>query len=195
MSSRRQITEWETERRAVTKLAALPLDRVGQEEASMGVWLAAHFWRPRPLEEWCQDGHPSALWWKFPVVEPPYCGSPLCEDWPGYHTHWTPIPTPLEPSWQPPPDPPAGVALEPPFAKVAHLAPAADDFGCERFIRLLSGHGLAVRTAGVLARMSARLGRKPIGELDRIERRTWLLQRNCGPTTADEIDRFFGRAA
>lgn len=33
------------------------------------------------------------------------------------------------------------------------------------------------------------------GKLAGIERRSWLLQRNCGPTTADEIDRFFGRAA
>jgi hypothetical protein len=32
------------------------------------------------------------LWWKFPIVEAPYVGSPLASDWPGYHTHWTPLP-------------------------------------------------------------------------------------------------------
>lgn len=52
---------------------------------------------PRPLDDWHEDIAPFALWWKFPVAEPPYCGSPLCTDWPGYHTHWTPIPMPFAP--------------------------------------------------------------------------------------------------
>jgi hypothetical protein len=44
----------------------------------------------RPLEEYHEDdGY--VLWWTFPVEEPPYVGSPLCDDWPGYHTHWTEI--------------------------------------------------------------------------------------------------------
>ena len=34
------------------------------------------------------------LWWTWPVEEPPYCGSPLCSDWPGYHTHFTRIVVP-----------------------------------------------------------------------------------------------------
>lgn len=72
--------------------------------------------KARPLEEWHED-HGDVLWWKFPVTEAPYCGSPLdlghtvelhAQDaqhkmarmqvggWPGYHTHWTPLPhTPL----------------------------------------------------------------------------------------------------
>lgn len=71
----------------------------------------------RPLEEWHED-HGDALWWFFPMTEAPYVGSPLdCGQtvevvtrfvrggeiveelsrysvggWPGYHTHWTPIP-------------------------------------------------------------------------------------------------------
>ncbi|WFA86483.1 hypothetical protein [Paenibacillus amylolyticus] len=47
----------------------------------------------RPLEEWHEDCG-DVLWWELHVAEPPYCGSPLCSDWPGYHTHWTPIVTP-----------------------------------------------------------------------------------------------------
>lgn len=45
----------------------------------------------RPLEEWHED-YGDVLWWTFPIAEPPYVGSPLCSDWPGYHTHWTPLP-------------------------------------------------------------------------------------------------------
>lgn len=64
----------------------------------------------RPLSEWTEDDG-DVLWWKFPVEEAPYVGSPLCCGysvevrmftgvvsrfnvcgWPGYHTHWTPLP-------------------------------------------------------------------------------------------------------
>lgn len=48
---------------------------------------------PRPEHEWHEDMGPQ-LWWFFPIVEPPYCGCPLSSDWPGYHTHFTPIPLP-----------------------------------------------------------------------------------------------------
>lgn len=51
---------------------------------------------PRPSEEWHED-YGDVLWWKFPVDEPPYVGSPLDEHWPAYHTHWTPIPIPQTP--------------------------------------------------------------------------------------------------
>lgn len=66
----------------------------------------------RPLAEWHEEDGP-VLWWRFPVDEPPYVGSPLdlgrtyavemnigdetvagvvtLGGWPGYHTHWTPI--------------------------------------------------------------------------------------------------------
>lgn len=49
----------------------------------------------RPLDEWHED-HGFALWWTWKdgqwLGEPSYIGSPLCSDWPGYHTHWTPHP-------------------------------------------------------------------------------------------------------
>lgn len=47
----------------------------------------------RPIDQW-NESHGPALWWWFPIEEPPYAGSPLDDDWPGYHTHWTPIVTP-----------------------------------------------------------------------------------------------------
>ncbi|MBY0205282.1 hypothetical protein [Paenibacillus cucumis (ex Kampfer et al. 2016)] len=47
----------------------------------------------RTLDEWHED-FGDVLWWKFPVEESPYCGSPLDTDWPDYHTHWTPISVP-----------------------------------------------------------------------------------------------------
>jgi hypothetical protein len=52
---------------------------------------------PRPLDEWHEDIG-DVLWWQFPVVEPPYCGSPIASDWPSYHTHWTPFRVPSTPS-------------------------------------------------------------------------------------------------
>lgn len=45
----------------------------------------------RPLNEWHEDMG-DVVWWKFPVDEPAWIGSPLASDWPGYHTHWTPHP-------------------------------------------------------------------------------------------------------
>lgn len=50
----------------------------------------------RPLEEWGED-YGDVLWWKFPIKEPPYVGSPLDEKWPAYHTHWTQIVIPQPP--------------------------------------------------------------------------------------------------
>lgn len=47
----------------------------------------------KPLAEWHED-HGAALWWRFPVEEAPWCGTPLCDDWPHYHTHWTPLVVP-----------------------------------------------------------------------------------------------------
>ncbi|URI08959.1 hypothetical protein MW290_25660 [Aquincola tertiaricarbonis] len=45
----------------------------------------------RPLEEW-DESMGDCLWWKFPVEEACYVGHPNCDDWPGYHTHFTPHP-------------------------------------------------------------------------------------------------------
>lgn len=50
----------------------------------------------RPIDEWHED-YGDALWWTFPIQEPPYCGSPLDVDWPEYHTHWTPLVLPAAP--------------------------------------------------------------------------------------------------
>lgn len=69
--------------------------------------------KARPIEEYHEDMG-DVLWWKFPVEEPPYVGSPhdlgrsveitirdsireysYTENiggWPGYHTHFTPLP-------------------------------------------------------------------------------------------------------
>ncbi|QQM29334.1 Lar family restriction alleviation protein [Martelella lutilitoris] len=51
----------------------------------------------RHLDEWHEDlGF--VTWWKFPVNEPAWIGTPNCSDWPGYHTHFTPHPpVPSEP--------------------------------------------------------------------------------------------------
>lgn len=45
----------------------------------------------RPLSDWHEDMR-DVLWWKFPVNEAPWCGTPYDSDWPDYHTHWTPLP-------------------------------------------------------------------------------------------------------
>lgn len=50
----------------------------------------ANLFTPRPLREWHEDMG-ECLWYEFPIVEAPYVGSPLSEEWPGYHTHFTPI--------------------------------------------------------------------------------------------------------
>lgn len=50
----------------------------------------------RPFDEWHED-QGEVLWWTFPIEEPPYCGSPLNTDWPGYHTHWTQLIVPQQP--------------------------------------------------------------------------------------------------
>jgi hypothetical protein len=82
----------------------------------------------RPISEYHEDMG-DVLWWKFPIEEPPYVGSPndigftvqvnmtanivtvadpvgnekesfIKRDvggWPGYHTHFTPIPIPQPP--------------------------------------------------------------------------------------------------
>ena len=61
---------------------------------------------PHPLDEWTEEDGP-VLWWRFPIVEPPYVGTPLDDDWPvmgtatgrttNYVTHWTGLLVPEEP--------------------------------------------------------------------------------------------------
>lgn len=50
----------------------------------------------RPLAEY-NDDHGNVLWWTLPINEPPYVGQPSDDDWPGYHTHWTPLIVPIVP--------------------------------------------------------------------------------------------------
>jgi hypothetical protein len=45
----------------------------------------------RHRRHWHED-YGDVLWWTSPVEEPPYCGTPLDTDWPGYHRWWTPLP-------------------------------------------------------------------------------------------------------
>ncbi|WP_296561195.1 hypothetical protein [Pigmentiphaga sp.] len=48
----------------------------------------------RAIAEWHEDDGP-VMWWAWCghewAGEPPWCGTPLSSDWPGYHTHWTPM--------------------------------------------------------------------------------------------------------
>ena len=39
-----------------------------------------------------EDG--AVLWWRIPICEPPYAGTPLNDDFPDYVTHWTKIQIP-----------------------------------------------------------------------------------------------------
>jgi hypothetical protein len=52
--------------------------------------------RPRPRREWHEDFGP-VLWWRLPVEEPPYAGTPLDDGFPEYATHWTRIVLPRAP--------------------------------------------------------------------------------------------------
>ena len=56
--------------------------------------------KARPLDEWHEDYGP-VVWWCWRdgewLGEPAYIGSPLSDDWPDYHTHWTPHPDFPEP--------------------------------------------------------------------------------------------------
>lgn len=48
---------------------------------------------PHPLDEWHED-YSFALWWRFPICDPPYCGDPGCSDWPfddDDEVWWTPM--------------------------------------------------------------------------------------------------------
>mgnify|MGYP001312241983 CR=1 FL=1 len=50
----------------------------------------------RRLEEWHED-YGDAPWWKFPIAESPYCGTPLDCSWTDGYTHWTPLVEPEPP--------------------------------------------------------------------------------------------------
>jgi len=55
----------------------------------------------RSRDDYHEDDGP-VLWWRFPIVEPPYVGTPTDETWSeheleGFYTHWSPIPIPMQP--------------------------------------------------------------------------------------------------
>lgn len=50
----------------------------------------------QPLDAWTEEDGP-ALWWKFPIEQPPYSGTPLDDEFSPYFTHWTPIVIPAQP--------------------------------------------------------------------------------------------------
>ena len=54
--------------------------------------------KPIPEDDW-HEGYGAVLWWRFPVCEPPYCGTPLDGgDWmDDYYTHFTVLDIPREP--------------------------------------------------------------------------------------------------
>ena len=46
----------------------------------------------RPIDTWHEDDG-NVLLWRVPIVEPPYCGSPLEDGFPeDYYTHWSKLP-------------------------------------------------------------------------------------------------------
>ena len=52
----------------------------------------------RPEAEWTEADGP-VVWWVYPIREPAWIGAPIDDNWPGYHTHWTPHPeVPRKPS-------------------------------------------------------------------------------------------------
>lgn len=70
--------------------------RLAREHIDVRLGRTDPLWQARPLDEWHEETG-SVLWWTFPVNEPPYVGSPLSTNWPGYHTHWTSIALPRRP--------------------------------------------------------------------------------------------------
>lgn len=44
-----------------------------------------------PVEHYHEDLGP-VMWWRPPLDEPPWVGTPLDSDWPGHHTHFSALP-------------------------------------------------------------------------------------------------------
>jgi len=68
---------------------------------------------PQPADTWHEDIG-EVLWWRFPVCEAPYVGSPLADDWiEDHYTHWTPLQVPLAPATAEQWTEPSGIWKEP----------------------------------------------------------------------------------
>ena len=114
----RELAALDADLARVRRSHALALDGIEVLAASLAqaeeaVALAREAYQvPRSLDDWHEDIGP-VLWWFFPVQEAPWCGGPNDSDWPGYHTHWTPLPGVMQPEGapaQPTPVPPDLVA-------------------------------------------------------------------------------------
>jgi len=51
---------------------------------------------PIPKSDW-KDLYGAVLWWRFPIIEPPYVGTPLDDDFPEHVTHFTRLQVPTQP--------------------------------------------------------------------------------------------------
>lgn len=52
-----------------------------------------------PIDQWCED-YGNCLFWRLPINEPPYCGTPLDSTWVDndldeYYTHFTVLTEPI----------------------------------------------------------------------------------------------------
>lgn len=75
---------------------SIPADPSRDDDLRMHAFIAQTraLYETRPLDEWHEEDGP-VLWWRLPVSEPPWVGSPLQDDWTDdYYTHWTPLPIP-----------------------------------------------------------------------------------------------------
>lgn len=56
--------------------------------------------KARPAADWAEE-YGAVLWWHFPEGEPvsaPWYGRPTDQNWPGQHSHWTPVVVPHVPT-------------------------------------------------------------------------------------------------
>ena len=86
---------WRDLHEIATRIGVFPLDAMMidaklHEEAAEAV-ARSESTEAKPLSEWHEDTG-NVTWWAFPVMEPPWIGTPGDSDWPGHHTHWTPLP-------------------------------------------------------------------------------------------------------
>lgn len=91
--AREQFEAWATSQQLPIKRHRWGEYKVDDTETAWEAWQAALRAAPeaRPLDEWHEDMG-AVTWWRFPVEEAAWIGTPLDSDWPGYHTHWTPHP-------------------------------------------------------------------------------------------------------
>lgn len=108
----------------MTAAAPLPKQTLSDKDETVGTvddaaTDLARLTTPRPISEYHEEMG-DVLWWRFPIEEPPYLGSPShcgftvetvfrqnfekdvvhrhqVGGWPGYHTHFSPIPEVCEP--------------------------------------------------------------------------------------------------